>query len=136
VAYLTLYFPNGVLANVRVSWLDPVKQRRVTVVGSKKMLVYDDIADDKVILYDKGVEVPPYSDTPEEFHMSYRSGPETVVAVPWQEPLRTECQAFADSIRTGCPSPSDAWNGAKVVRILEAAQKSLLNGGVRENTDL
>ncbi len=136
VAYLTLYFPGGILANVRVSWLDPVKQRRVTVVGSKKMLVYDDIADEKVTLYDKGVEVPPYSDTPEEFHMSYRSGPETVVPVSWQEPLRAECQAFVDWIRTGRPTCSDAWNGVKVVRILEAAQKSLLNGGVRENTDL
>ena len=136
VAYLTLYFPNGVLANVRVSWLDPVKQRRITVVGSKKMLVYDDIADQKVTLYDKGVEVPPYSDTPDEFHMSYRSGPETAVPVPWQEPLRVECQAFVDWIRTGRPACSDAWTGVRVVRILEAAQKSLLNGGTRENTDL
>jgi len=136
VAYLTLYFPNGILANVHVSWLDPVKQRSVTVVGSKKMLVYDDIADDKVTLYDKGVEGTPYSDTPEEFHMSYRSGPETVVPVPWQEPLRAECQAFVDWIRTGRPACSDAWTGVTVVRILETAQKSLLNGGGRENTDL
>jgi predicted dehydrogenase len=136
VAYLTLYFPNDILANVRVSWLDPVKQRRLTVVGSQKMLVYDDIADEKVILFDKGVEVPPYSDTPEEFQMSYRSGPETVVPVPWQEPLRAECQAFVDWIRTGRPACSDAWTGVKVVRILETAQKSLLNGGGRENTDL
>lgn len=136
VAYLTLYFPNDVLANVRVSWLDPVKQRRITVVGSQKMLVYDDIADEKVVLFDKGVEVPPYSDTPEEFCMSYRSGPETVVPVPWQEPLRVECQAFVDWIRTGRPACSDAWTGVKVVRILETAQKSLLNGGGRENTDL
>ena len=136
VAYLTLHFPSGILANIRVSWLDPVKQRRITVVGSKKMLVYDDIADEKVILYDKGVEVPPYSDTPEEFHMSYRSGSETVVPVPWQEPLRAECQAFVDWIRTGRPACSDAWTGVKVVRILETAQQSLLNGGARENTDL
>ena len=65
VAYLTFYFPSHILANVRVSWLDPVKQRRITVVGSRKMLVYDDIADDKVRLFDIGVECPPYSDTPE-----------------------------------------------------------------------
>jgi predicted dehydrogenase len=132
VAYLTLRFPNDVLANVRVSWLDPVKIRRVTVVGSKKMLVYDDIADDKVILYDKGVEVPPYSDTMEEFHMSYRHGPETAVPLNWQEPLQLECQSFVDSIRTGQPACSSAWMGVKVVRVLEAAQKSLLNGGGRE----
>jgi predicted dehydrogenase len=136
VAYLTFYFPGGILANLHVSWLDPVKQRRVTVVGSQKMLVYDDIADQKVVLYDKGVDVPPYSDTFEEFHMSYRSGPETVVPVPWQEPLRLQCQAFLDWIHTGQPACSDAWLGVRVVRILETAQSSLLNGGARENTDL
>jgi predicted dehydrogenase len=136
VAYLTLRFPNKVLANVRVSWLDPVKQRRLTVVGSKKMVVYDDIADNKVILFDKGVEAPPYSDTPEEFSLSYRHGPETVVPLTWAEPLRIECEAFLHWIRTGEPAFSDAWTGVKVVRILETAQKSLLNGGGREPIDL
>ncbi len=136
VAYLTFYFPSHILANVRVSWLDPVKQRRITVVGSKKMLVYDDIADDKVRLFDIGVEVPPYSDTPEQFHASYRHGVETSVPVAWEEPLRLECQAFMDWIATGQRAASDAWMGTKVVRILETAQKSLLNGGGRENIDL
>jgi predicted dehydrogenase len=136
VAYMTLFFPGQILANVRVSWLDPVKQRSITVVGSRKMLVYDDIAQDKVRLFDIGVEVPPYSDTPEQFHMSYRHGPETSVPVPWQEPLRLECQAFVDWVDTGRAPVSDAWMGAKVVRILETAQKSLLNGGGRENIDL
>jgi predicted dehydrogenase len=136
VAYMTLYFPSGILANIRVSWLDPVKQRRITVVGSRKMLVYDDIADQKVTLYDKGVEVPPYSDTPEEFNMSYRHGAETPVPVAWREPLRVECEAFRDWIVTGKPACSDAWTGVKVVHILETAQRSLNNGGGRENTDL
>ncbi len=136
VAHLTLYFPTGILANVHVSWLDPVKQRKVTVVGKDKMLVYDDIADNKVVLYDKGVEVPPYSVTPEEFHLSYRHGAETVVPVAWQEPLRVECEAFRDNIQLGRPAESDAWMGVKVVKILETAQKSLLNSGARENTDL
>jgi predicted dehydrogenase len=136
VAYLNLFFPGGILANVRVSWLDPVKQRRLTVVGSKKMLVYDDIKDDKVILYDQGVDAPPYSDTPEEFRMSYRHGPETVVPVEWYEPLRAECQAFVGWMRGDGPAPSDAWTGVKVVRVLETAEKSLLNSGARENTDL
>ena len=136
VAYMTLYFPSGILANVGVSWLDPVKQRRITVVGSRKMLVYDDIAESKVILYDKGVEVPPYSDTPEEFHMSYRHGAETPVPVAWREPLRVECEAFRDWIMTGKRACSDAWTGVKVVQILETAQRSLHNSGARENTDL
>jgi predicted dehydrogenase len=136
VAHLTLYFPTGILANVDVSWLDPVKQRKVTVVGKHKMLVYDDIAENKVTLYDKGVEVPPYSDTPEEFHMSYRHGAETVVPITWQEPLRVECETFRDCIQLGKPCDSDAWTGVKVVKILETAQKSLLNSGARESTDL
>lgn len=136
VAYLTLYYPGGIMAGVRVSWLHPVKERKLTVVGSQKMLVYDDIADRHVVLYDKGVEVPPYSDTPEQFHMSYHSGAETVVPVPQDEPLCLECQAFLNWIRTGQPACSDAWTGVKIVRILEAAEKSLLNSGARENTDL
>jgi predicted dehydrogenase len=127
-----LHFADDLLANLRVSWLDPVKMRRITVIGSKKMLVYDDIADNKVILYDKGVEAPPYSDTVEEFHMSYRHGPEKVVPIEWEEPLRVECASFINWIQTGQRSCSDAWMGVKVVRVLEAAQKSLLNGGGRE----
>ena len=69
------FSPTGVMADVRVSWLDPCKIRRYTIVGSEKMLVYDDTAsDDKIVLYDKGVDMPPYSDTEEEFHLSYRQG--------------------------------------------------------------
>jgi predicted dehydrogenase len=132
VAYLNLLFPGDLLANVRVSWLDPVKTRRITVVGSKKMLVYDDIADNKVVLYDKGVEVPAYSDTLEEFHMSYRHGPEEVIPFEWREPLRVECEDFVDCIRNGHSPTSNAWQGVKVVRVLETAQKSLMNGGGRE----
>lgn len=130
VAYLTLSFPGEVLASLRLSWLDPVKMRRITVVGSKKMLVYDDLLDEKVVVYDKGVDVPPYSDTPEEFRMSYRHGPARPVPLVWEEPLHLECQSFVNSIQTGEPSSSDAWVGVKVVRVLEAADKSLQNGGL------
>ena len=136
VAYVGLEFPDGTLANLRLSWLDPVKQRRITVVGSQKMLVYDDIADDKVVLYDKGVEVPPYSDTLEEFHLSYRHGPEKVIPLEWREPLRLECEAFVNWIQTEQPAVSDAHLGAKVVCILEAAQRSLLNRGRQEAVEL
>lgn len=136
VAYLTFRFPNDVLANLRLSWLDPVKIRRITVVGSQKMLVYDDIANDKVVLFDKGVEVPPYSDTLEEFKMSYRNGSGTVVPLAWQEPLRIECQSFIHWINTGEPACSDARMGVKVVRVLEAAQRSLVSGGDWENVEL
>lgn len=134
VAYLTAHFPNGVLADVRVSWLDPVKIRRYTVVGSRKMLVYDDIEpENKVVIYDKGVEVPAYSDTEEEFHISYRYGEAMPYPVTWVEPLRVECQHFVDSIREGKEPRSSGGVGLRVVKILEAAQRSLLNGGMQED---
>jgi predicted dehydrogenase len=136
VAYVTLHFPDGMLANIRVSWLDPVKIRRCTVVGSQKMLVYDDIADEKIMLYDKGVDTPPYSDTPEQFRLSYRHGPGAPISCAWREPLRQECEDLVRWIRTGQRSCSDAWMGVKVVQVLESAHRSLLNGGGREAVEL
>jgi predicted dehydrogenase len=117
------------MANLRLSWLDPVKQRRLTVVGSQKMLVYDDISDDKVIIYDRGVEVPPYSVTVDEFQASYRHGAETVYPLQWTEPLKAECQHFLDCIRQGTRPRSGGQEGLKVLKILETAQASLDNGG-------
>jgi len=130
IAHLSLTFPNGVLADLRVSWLDPFKIRRITIVGSKKMLVYDDIADQKVSIYDKGVDVPPYSDTLEEFHLSYRYGEVINVPIQWVEPLRLECEHFVTSIESGQTPRSDGRMGLKVVRVLEAAQMSLLDSGM------
>jgi predicted dehydrogenase len=137
VAYLTLHFPNDVMADVRVSWLDPCKIRRITVIGSKKMVVYDDVEpSEKIKIYDKGVDVPPYSDTLEEFHLSYRYGDITTPAISGVEPLRVECQHFLHCIRTGERPRSDGRDGLEVVRILEAATRSLLNGGTGERIRL
>jgi predicted dehydrogenase len=130
IAYLTLVYPNCVMATLRLSWLDPVKMRQIVIIGSKKMLVYDDIADDKVVLYDKGTEQPPYSDTEQEFRMSYRDNGKTVVPVEWVEPLRRECQHFADSIRQKTAPRSCGQVGLQVVQTLEAAQKSILHDGL------
>jgi len=130
VAYLVLRFQDGVMANLRLSWLDPVKQRRLTVVGNKKMLVYDDIGDDKVVVFDQGVDVPPYSVTEEEFRASYRHGAETSIPIQWIEPLRAECAHFMECIRTGAVPRSSGHDGLKIVQVLETAQRSLLNGGV------
>jgi len=133
VAYLTLYWKNGVMANCRVSWLDPQKIRRITVVGSKKMIVYDDIEpNDKVKIYDKGVEVQPYSDTLEEFHLAYRYGDVSVHPLDWQEPLRSECLHFLECCREGKKPRSDGEQGVQVIRVLEAAQASLFNGHTKE----
>lgn len=137
VAYLTLNFPNEVLADIRVSWLDPCKIRRITVVGSRKMVVYDDVEPtEKIKIYDKGVDVPPYSDTFEEFHLSYRYGDITTPAISGAEPLRLQCQHFLHCIRTGDEPRSNGRAGLEVVRILETATRSLLNGGMGERLRL
>ena len=133
VAYLTLHFPENVLADIRVSWLDPCKIRRITIVGSKKMLVYDDIEPvEKVKIYDKGVDVQPYTDTYEEFHLAYRYGEAVPYPLNWQEPLRAECLHFLECINHGTLSQSNGVEGLKVIQVLEAAQRSLINGGQRE----
>jgi predicted dehydrogenase len=130
IVYMNLFFEGGVMANLRFSWLHPVKQRRLTIVGSSKMLVYDDIASDKVVIYDKGVEIPPYSITEDEFHASYRHGERTVHPLEWVEPLQAECNHFVESIRTKTTPRSDGEDGLMVIKVLETAQRSLLNGGV------
>jgi predicted dehydrogenase len=130
VVYMVIMFANGVMANLHLSWLDPVKQRRLTVVGSRKMLVYDDIADDKVVVFDKGVEVPSYSVTEQEFHASYHHGAETVYPIKWTEPLRLECAHFLECIRSSKRPRSGGEEGVKVLKVLETGQRSLINGGV------
>jgi predicted dehydrogenase len=133
VAYITLYYPNGVMADLRVSWLDPCKIRSITIVGSKKMIVYDDIEPvDKIKIYDKGVEVQPYNDTYEEFHLAYRYGDVVPYNLNWEEPLRSECLDFVKSIRGGSAVRSDGNQGLQVIQVLEAAQKSLFNGHTKE----
>src|SRR4051794_23110382 len=94
VGYLQLYFADNVMANIHVSWLDPHKIRQMTFVGSEKMLVYDDIGAEKLKLYDRGVDPPGYSDTPEEHALSYRDRGTTVLAVPSDEPLHIQCRHF------------------------------------------
>lgn len=129
VVYMHLKFPNGTLANIRLSWLDPNKTRQITVVGSKKMLIYNDVAPtEKIRIFDKGVDTIPYTDTPEEFNCSYRYGDITTPHINWEEPLRVECQHFIDCIHQNAVPQSDGESGLRVVRVLEAAEKSLNNG--------
>lgn len=130
VVYINLLFDSGILANLRLSWLDPVKERKLTIVGNKKMLIYDDISKDKVVIYDKGVEVHPFSLTEEEFHTSYRHGEETALSIQWIEPLRSECEHFLGCVRSGDIPRSSGEVGLRNLKILEVAQQSLLNDGV------
>jgi len=133
VAYMTLVFPNNVLAHVHLSWLDPCKVRRITIVGSRKMVVYDDVESlEKVKIYDKGVECPPYTDTFGDFQFAYRYGDITIPNIRFTEPLRLECDHFLKCILTHKRPQTDGYDGLRVVKIIEAAQESLRNSGSQE----
>ena len=130
VAMLTLYFARNVIAFIHVSWLDPNKIRRTTIVGSRKMLVYDDTAtQEKIRIYDKGVTVHRYYDDFGDFQFSYRYGDIQIPRIDESEPLRSECAHFAECIRTGATPNTDGLSGLRVVSVLEAANLSLRQGG-------
>ena len=129
VVFVDLRFRGGKLAHVHVSWLDPHKLRKVTVVGSQKMVVFDDMeASEKVRVYDKGVErggqVVSYGDA-----LTVRSGDILIPRISLQEPLRLECQHFVDCVRERKTPLTDGADGLRVVRVLAAAQASLEQGG-------
>jgi predicted dehydrogenase len=130
VTNMSLGFTNGVLAMVQSSWLDPNKTREMTFVGNRKMLVYDDLQPvEKIKIYDKRVEVPPHYDSFAEFQYSYHYGDMLCPYIREVEPLKVECQHFVDCARNGTTPLSDGRNGLQVVCVLEAATKSLRNGG-------
>jgi predicted dehydrogenase len=130
VAMLTLHFPGKVLAFIHVSWLDPNKIRRTTIVGSRKMLVYDDTAaSEKIRIYDKGVNVQRYYDSFDEFQLSYRYGDIRIPRIEETEPLRLECQHFIECLCSGNTPQTDGISGLRVVSVLEAASLSLRHDG-------
>lgn len=130
VSNMSINFTNGSFATIQSSWLDPNKVRRMTIVGSKCMVVYDDIEpNEKVKIYDKKVTVPPHYDTFAEFQYSYHYGEMRAPHIKQVEPLKVECQEFLDCIRSGRKSVSSAVEGLEVVRILEACSNSLNDGG-------
>lgn len=130
VAYTTLIFPNNVMSHIRSSWLDPSKQRRITVVGSKKMVIYDDVEPlEKIKIYDKGVKAIRHTDTFGEFSFAYHYGDVVIPYIRFDEPLRVQCQHFLDCIREDKQPQTDGLNGMRVVQVVEAAQRSMKNGG-------
>ncbi|MCS6880710.1 MAG: Gfo/Idh/MocA family oxidoreductase [Oscillochloridaceae bacterium] len=129
--YLHLRFAHGVTAHARLSWLDPSKTRRITVVGSRKMVVYDDVeAIEKIRIYDKGVEHMLPDDGNGDVSFNYRHGNMVIPHVPVSEPLHDQCQHFISCIMTNTEPQSNGAVGLKVVRILEQADFSLRNNGV------
>ncbi len=128
VAFLTLEFPSGILAQLQISWLAPSKLRRTTVIGRQRMVVYDDLeAVEKVKIYDRGVDRQPASFG--EFQMTYRSGDILSPRLDTTEPLRIECQHFLDSIRSGTEPDTGARSGVDIVRVIQAAERSMHLGG-------
>jgi predicted dehydrogenase len=130
VVFLNLVYPDKVIANVHVSWLDPQKVRKMTVVGSRKMVVYDDVADDKVAIYDKGIDRKAVLgehmdfDHPARIDFSYRSGDILLPQVRFVEPLRLEAEHFAECIREGTEPTTGIRHARTVVSILERAGAS------------
>ena len=125
VVFVTLHFPGRKLAHIHLSWLDPHKTRRTTIVGSKKMVVFDDMEPtDKVRIYDKGVDIKPQAVAYEDY-LHVRFGDVLIPHIGSSEPLRVECQHFLDCVRTGARPRSDGTQGLQVIRVLAAAQRSL-----------
>jgi predicted dehydrogenase len=131
VAFLNFRYPDSVMAHVHVSWLNPNKLRTTTVVGSKKMLVYDDVSSlEKIRIYDKGVTVQPHYDTFGEFQLSYRFGDIFIPKLDDSEPLKNACQHFVDCINQDLSPRSGGQHGLDVVKVIEASIESLGQSGV------
>jgi predicted dehydrogenase len=128
VVFGYLKFPSGVVAHLHLSWLDPNKMRKLTVVGSDKMVVFDDMESDrKVTIYDKGI-TQPRADTYGEY-VGVRMGDISIPRVASDEPLRLEVEEFAAAIREQRTPLSDGHSGVAVVEVLEGLQRSLDDGG-------
>jgi predicted dehydrogenase len=131
VIFVTVGYPGGVLAHMHVSWLDPSKTRRTTVVGSQKMLVYDDLdADAKLKVYDKGADRLD-ADTYGAWQYRLRDGTMYVPSLPMVEPLAAELAHFIECVDTGARPRVDGWSGVRTVAVLEAADASLRAGGAQ-----
>ena len=144
IAYLEVVFANGAIGNVHVSWLHPRKIRQITIVGSQKMVIYDDLSEsEKIHIYDKGLAISndgngngngqnKFSAWPP----NYRYGNVVIPLVSNAEPLQVEFGDFIKCIVTGSRPKSDGWMGLKVTNILEAADRSLADGGQRQKLDV
>ncbi len=129
VVFLTMEFGSGVLAHVQLSWLDPHKERKLTVVGANKMAVFDDMeAREKLRIYDKGVDRPPEYGSYGEA-LSIREGDIFIPKIANVEPLAAELNHFVRVARDGEPPRASAEDGVRVVRVLDAASRSLAGGG-------
>ena len=130
VAYLTVFFPDNLIAHFHVNWLSPLKLRRTLIGGSRKMIVYDDLEpSEKVKVYDKGISLNPQPDGIYKLLVGYRSGDMWAPNLDGAEALRNVARHFVESIDKGQRPLSDGAAGLRVVRILEAASQSIRERG-------
>jgi len=130
VTNISLSFRHKRFATIQSSWLEPRKVREMTIVGTRRMIVYDDLQTlEKIRVYDVRVERPPHYDTFADFHYSYHYGDSYIPHLKQEEPLKTECQHFLDCVEKGTKPLSSGSEGLELVRILEASSQSLKNHG-------
>ena len=126
VTNISLSFRHKRFATIQSSWLEPRKVRDMTIVGTRRMIVYDDLqTHEKIRIYDVRVERPPHYDTFADFHYSYHYGDSYIPHIQQEEPLKAECQHFLDCIEQGVKPLTSGYEGLELVRILEAASASL-----------
>ncbi len=131
IAYLTLFFPSNLIAHIHVNWLAPVKVRRTLIGGTDKMVVYDDLeASEKIKVYDKGITLNDDPAKQQQMRISYRSGDAWAPHLDTREALSLEAAEFVRSITTGARPLSDGESGLRIVKILEAASRSMTEKGV------
>lgn len=134
VVFATLQWASGVTGHIHVSWLDPGKIRKMTLVGSRKMVVYDDVSDDKIKIYDKGVDrVPKIGermdyDQSGDYQLIHRTGDILLPKISFQEPLKTESAHFLECLRNGQQPLTGPQHARDVVAVLEATQTALTSG--------
>jgi predicted dehydrogenase len=130
VTNISLSFRQKRFATIQSSWLEPRKVRDMTIVGTRRMIVYDDLqTNEKIRIYDVRVERPPHYDTFADFHYSYHYGDSYIPHIQQEEPLKAECQHFLDCIQNGVKPLTSGHRGRELVRILEAASASLKGQG-------
>lgn len=129
VVFLSVVYPNKVMANIHVSWLDPQKVRKMIVVGSRKMVIYDDVADDKIAICDKGIDKKAILgenmdfDNPQRLQFNYRSGDILLPQIKFVEPLKVEAEHFIECITKGAAPLTGIPHARRVVDILERANQ-------------
>jgi predicted dehydrogenase len=129
-AYISLRYPSGIIAHTHVSWISPVKVRKMMIAGSKSMVTWDDVEpSEKIRVYDRGVEVAFDDDSRSKMFVSYRSGDIAIPALDGGEALQKVARAFAASIRDGSPNRATGRDGLAIVQTLSAARRSMDSAG-------